>query len=383
MDRRLSRGRGTSLIELLVALALGLGLVAGLLSLFRVHAAVAHRQSQLADLQQALRIARHELNRACRLAGRGGLLDAAVAVRNNVAPGTRIGGAGTAGVVAGTDVLVVRGVFGGPMLEATGAAGLASGSANLILTRLRAAGTVQELEPLAEAAAGGEALLLSGGAGSGRCAVVEVTSLAETKGEHGELLELVVGFRAEGSATADGYRALARGCEPPLPDAPLLVGVLEEQRFYLRRDDRTFGVDASHRLARARFRPGSERVHPGGPRSGVALVDHAVDLQVALGFDSDGDGAILESSGPGRAADEWLYNDPADPVAVADRLGGRPELIRWSLILRSARPSRGHLAPPLGQLEDHEYDRAGPDGDPVSRLFLRGSTGATVRPRSR
>lgn len=393
MDRTLSR-RGFSLVELLTVLGLGLVLVAGLLSLFRVHAAVARRQSQTADLQQSLRIARHELARFCRMAGRGGLpADAAAAVRNNVAPGSRIGGPGTPGVVPGTDVLVVRGVFEGAMLEAAATGGRGPGpspsaggiAGGLTLSRRRETGAGRDLEVLARSVnrRQGEALLLSDGSGSVRCAVVELTGVAGSRSEDGALVELDVEVRSSGSEAADGYRRLARGCSPMPPSAVSRAGLLEEHRFYLRRDGRPAGAGSRHRLSRVRFYPGSDRVHPSSPKTGVALVDYALDLQAALGFDLDGDGSIVEDPGAGRGADEWLYNDPRDASAAGSWPRERLELIRATLMLRAARATRGHVAPRRERLEDHVHDPAAAPWDPESRLFLRASTSVTVRRRNR
>lgn len=389
MDARLSARPGFSLLELLIVLGLGLGVVAGLLSLFRVHAEVARRQSQTAELQQSLRIARHELARFSRTAGRGGLpRGAALAVLNNLAAGSRIGRAGTPGVVPGTDVLVVRGVLGSSMVDAADGGGGDPDSqalpSRLTLRGRSETGAVRALEALAEAAdqAGGEALLLSAGPGSPRCAVVQLTGVEGSRSEGGELVELVVELGSGGSDEDAGYRAVAEECQPLPASAVRRAGLLEEHRFYLRRDNRPAGAAARHQLSRIRFRPGSDRVHPSSPKSGVALVDHALDLQVALGFDLDGDGTIVEAAA-GRGSDEWLYNDPGDAPEAESWSRGRLELVRWTLVLRSAHAARGHLPPRRERLEDRDYEATPEAGIVDGRIFLRASTTAVVNPRGR
>ena len=69
MDERVNTGKGFSLLELLVVLALGLTLLAGLLSLFRVHSEVVRRQTLAADLGQSAAVRRLQ-PRAERPAGR-------------------------------------------------------------------------------------------------------------------------------------------------------------------------------------------------------------------------------------------------------------------------------------------------------------------------
>ncbi|MCG8459482.1 MAG: prepilin-type N-terminal cleavage/methylation domain-containing protein, partial [Holophagales bacterium] len=126
--------RAFSLTEMLVVLLIVGILLGGLLTLFSRSTYIARTQSDLAVLQQSLRVAHGELSRYLRMAGSGGLpiswntiptgvtIDYthvgsypngfAVRVENNVAEGTTIGGLP---VVPGTDVLTVRGVFSTPV----------------------------------------------------------------------------------------------------------------------------------------------------------------------------------------------------------------------------------------------------------------------------
>ncbi len=383
---RLERGRGATLLELLVALALGLALSLALLALLRVHAEVARRQGLTADLQQSLRIARHELERYCRLAGRGGLPAAvAVVVRNNAASGARIAGSRSADIVPGTDVLILRGVFSAEIAEVASVSRPEPHRLALTLRRESASlGAVAPLEPWLETARQVEpaALLLSGGPGSPRCSVAEIAAATGVQRDgSGRLTELVLEVRHVESVAGD---ELASACEAIEPGQIRRVGVLEEHRFYLRRGRGAPERHPRHRLSRVRVSPGSERAHPSSPAGGVALVDDAVDLQVALAVDLDRDGAVAEGSTDERRADEWRYNDPRDRGDAGAWSSGRVELVRVSLVLRAARASRGHLGPPLLGIEDRSYLAP---SDPASalreRLFVRVRATTVVRPRNR
>lgn len=387
MDERVIPERAFSLLELLVALALALILVTGLLSLFRVHSEVVRRQSLTADLQQSLRIARRELSRVCRMAGRGGLAGAAaLAIRNNAAAGDRIGGAGTPAVLPGTDVLIARGVFEGRIFEVAAATGGGPGSGTLTLRRVGDRGELQNIEPMLEAAeeSAGEALLLSGGPGSARCAIVELVGAAEiARSGSGELAELVLEYRSSGSDAADSYRDLAAVCEPVVVERIRNVGLLQEYRFYLRRGAGLSGSGGQHHLSRARFYPGSDRVHPSSPAAGAPLVDNALDLQLSLGVDLDRDGSVFEDPGRQRSSDEWLFNDARDLPTAAHWSGASQRLIRLTLLLRAARATRGYLSPRLDRIEDRLYDEQDvPSSNHENRQFLRARATATVKPRS-
>ena len=113
---------GFSIVEMLVAAGVMALAILGILALFDLNRDLARTQVQVADLQQSVRVAQNEMIRDVRMAGRGGLprgvlpQGIAVSVRNDV-PATggghhvAVGDTDSPEVVAGSDVLTVRGVF--------------------------------------------------------------------------------------------------------------------------------------------------------------------------------------------------------------------------------------------------------------------------------
>lgn len=354
--------RGYTLLEMLVALAVSALVSLGLVTLFQLHARAARRQTRAAELQQSTRIARREIMRPLRMCGRGGLPSGplpdglALAIRNNVGAGEHIGDPDTPLVAAGSDVLVVRGVFEwGPV--AVRPRLVEDGDGEIVADRLAPGGAVQDLSSLADALAdaSGEALLISSSLAGEAYGVFElVGGDTRTAAGSGEVLELTLEFRADGSELAEAYRGLHPAGRRPEGFLAAWAGILEEHRYYVRRDENPFTGEPVGRLSRARFYPGSERPHPTVPAAAEDIADHAVDLQIALGADLDGDGALTEGAGEARAADEWLLNDPADDPARWRPAGAWA--VRLTTLFRSARPERGFLAPPIDSLEDHAYD---------------------------
>ena len=113
---RRDRAAGYSLAEVVVSLAVFIAILLGVLFIFNLNYRLARGRGDTAQRQAALRAAQHDLVRLVDVAGGSGLPhDLAISVRSNAAPGSRIGGPGSPRVVAGTDVLTVRGVFSTPL----------------------------------------------------------------------------------------------------------------------------------------------------------------------------------------------------------------------------------------------------------------------------
>src|SRR5262245_61486836 len=117
---RISRAAGFTLVEALVTLAVTALLVVGILGVFDFNNKVARVQTQVADMQQSLRVAQYEMVRYTRMAGRGGVpADRAVEMRDNVGEaGSQgnilVGQADSPLVLRGSDVITIRGVFSTP-----------------------------------------------------------------------------------------------------------------------------------------------------------------------------------------------------------------------------------------------------------------------------
>lgn len=374
----MTRSPGFTLIEALIALLLALTLAALLAALIDSQNRLVRRQTQAADLQQSVRILGSELARMARMAGRGGLpAPIAVETRNNVAKGTRIGGANTSEVRSDSDVLVVRGVFAGPLAVLASAVEREPGTYELELRTPGPLGREQDLgafEELAEEGSG-EALILSTHTPAG-IAIVELGGVdMEPASAGGPVAAVILTVRNLGSDLADAYRGLAGSVGEELdPTLAARVGVLEEYRFFVRVAPDPFGGEDRTRLARARFYPGTERVHPTSPGAADDLVDHALDLQVALGFDLDRDGHVFEGElASDRSLDEWLGNDPGDDPEAEPWLAAAPALVRVSGWLRSARAQVRYISPVRERLEDRLYRDSETPGasELLERRFLQ------------
>lgn len=403
--------RGFTLVEMLLVLAVVVLLVLGALDLFDHMNRVARVQVNLADLQQAQRTAQRELVRTLRMAGRGGLRElpvgvgsvaslALVAVRNNVGlsdePQEVVAGE-PALARAGSDVLVVRGVFTTPVyrVDYVDVESWDPANRRLVVRRVTPTGLPQDLGALVDAVedAVPQALVLGDALG-------DAYGVAELVPEESIVTEdrITLAFRTAGSARADQYAALSSGGAFPAMDKVVTVGLLEELRFYV-----TEGGDGPG-LARARVFPGTEEVV--GGELAVELAPGIEDLQVALGFDAplggffacDDDAAgdddrLLESAD--GAGDDWLFNRPGaaggeDAAAVPwsppgggwdDDTAGcaatpRPRLYfaRVSTLARTENADPYHRSETVDGLEDRRYGLAADDpinGDTARRFRRR------------
>ena len=411
--RRLRRQAGFSLIELLVALVLATGVIVAALALFDFHNKVSRVEMQVVEMQQSLRVAQYSMVRLVRMAGRGGLPavkpagallpgGVAVAVRDAVGDPAYIapGDASSPVVLPGTDVLTVRGVFSTPIYQIK-YAGLTNGASlqftydgaapaspeparanggTIEICAISPSGVRQDLQPLLDRIAAlpprPEALVLVSPLDDGIYGVVELDPAASARtaarcvpGQPDSGVTLA--FRAVRGTHDAAYRALSpAGVGENLParlTSVAYVGLLEEHRFYVHAFRPGTG-ELAPRLTRARFYPGTDATYAGDAanlREGLA--DNIVDLQVALGVDTDEDQQIAEGQ-PDKKTDEWLLNDPADLPRA-----GRLYYARLSTLARTGRRDRDYVAPLLAGLEDRAYG-SGPS-DPINgtteRMFRR------------
>jgi type II secretory pathway pseudopilin PulG len=399
-----SRETGFSLVELLVALVLSVFILLAVLAAVDVSSKVSRVEVGKADLQQALRGAQRTVARSLRMAGRGGLPDAtavgpvfrgpALEVVNRAGPAQPIavGFSGSPEVVENTDVLIVRGVFDSPIYQVNSADSATltlepddsdpatAVSGRVVVRDPGPAGVPQSLAPLCRAIRAGipEALILTSPLGPEVFAVVELdpgSSVAPANCSNPS--QITAAFLVTGGTHTGSYRnlmvpALASGLPTTLRTVAS-VGILEENRFYLRDDEPPV-------LSRARFFPSTEEplgLDAAEKLDNLALdiADGLLDFQVALGFDSpiggwfdqdadndDDDDRILESSD--GANDDWLFNADVDDPSSAPwsppwvtGVNPRPRLyyVRLSFLGRSDRFDHDYTSPALTAIEDRDY----------------------------
>ncbi|MFN7942569.1 MAG: hypothetical protein U0X73_13325 [Thermoanaerobaculia bacterium] len=412
--------RGFSLIELVVASLIAVEILVAAGIMFDLHNRLARVQAQITDTQQSLRVGQYDMVRTLRMAGRGGLparfLDTSVApnawrnvavdVRNNVDDTNRaISLDGTLVdvplAVAGSDILTVRGCITTTLYQTTQQS-LDGGS--LTISNPSPVGLRQSLTPIKneiDAADLGSPdsqpmLAVVSPVSRSIYATVRVTDVDSS------------GVDADGNGTmkVDLDRAAnTLGNAVPAGMTVGLVCLVEEYRYYIREDHEIPGdatTPIKTHLSRARMQPGTDK-----PYGAVAdnlrldIADDVIDLQVALGYDTDypstgtaivgafdddldnmGDDDVIfeDTTDAGRATDDWLYNSTSDdPTRIqwtthryvnvgtgfANTGPVRLYHVRVSTVARTARPDPRYEVQRIGvpeggneYLEDNDYSVA-------------------------
>lgn len=404
------RQAGFSLVELLVAMVIVVEILVAGLTVFDVHNKMARVQTQITDMQQSLRIAQYDMVKTTRMAGRGALpavfavastpsttwlASRALEVRNNLIDDDdreiARGFTDSPKAIAGTDALVVRGCMSGLMFQILSADFQPDpdtpGTFDTgLLTVRRAAiagGREQSLAQFLEA--GFDApIVLQSSVNRGQIAIVEVAAVAGDA----DTVVLTLDFVSQ----EDPPNPLIGLPDPDI--VPSFLCVLEEYRYYIREHHSIPGDDSSEllpRLARARMIPGTELPHSGLLANlSLDLADEIIDLQVALGFDTDrdldgavpgafdddtdqagNDDVLYEGADDGaRALDDWLWNSGEDDPTEAQYLvnAGPPARsvrlynVRITTVGRTSRPDPGYVAPDFDAdadfdwVEDNDYD---------------------------
>jgi Tfp pilus assembly protein FimT len=402
-SRGFARAAGFTVMELAVSMLVLVVVLLGMLSLFDFSNRLSHVQTNVADMQQALRIAQQDAVRTIRMAGRGPLplglppTGLAVSVRNNVAAGSLIGGPDTPEVLPGSDVLTVRGVFSSPIYQVN-----SSRSESFTLTDWTAGkptagrvmvqsstptGIPQDLAALRTAVktaqdkgTPGEALLLVSPRDASLYAVVQLNPATSNVDNPDSF---TIGFTI-GTGLSDGYAdrygLLSRGGAYPVDlTSVAFVSILEEHRFYVRQRVETAPngtEDVAPRMSRARVFPNTEEPwrgpddDPGDdnaehPSWQQDVADNIVDLQVALAFDTPrGGGAMTDDDNDtgdddrifesaDGLNDDWLYNDTqaVNPVQWANQ---QLYYIRLTTLARTDRRDPQFQSPQLVSIEDHD-----------------------------
>jgi len=387
-----SRQRGFTLIEVSVSLIVTIIVLLGVLALFDFSNRLTRVQTNISDMQQSLRVAQNDAVRLIRMAGRGGLplgslpTGTAVVIANNVADNTHIGGtAATPEVVPGSDVLTVRGVFAAPTYQVktadnTAFSLLPAGAPTHGTVRIdikTPTGIPQDLAALKDAFDKDrpEALLLVGSQGSDVWAVVEFDKANSNVSNPSQF---TIGFKISGGIHTTDYvkfSSAGAGVFPPELKAVSFVGLLEEYRFYVRREyavpgDKT--TDLAPKLSRARVYPGTQAPWDADEENWHSdVADNIFDLQVALGLDTPAKDPAVGACAAGTIrsddrhcgiyesadgeSDDWMYNGEANTNAALFA-GSNLYYIRLSTLARADRRDKDYEAPTLVRVEDNKYN---------------------------
>ncbi|HWN44071.1 MAG TPA: prepilin-type N-terminal cleavage/methylation domain-containing protein [Thermoanaerobaculia bacterium] len=309
---------GFTLIELLVSLAVTAVLILGVLATFDFSARMNRVQLNVADMQQSLRIAQNEIVKLARMAGRGTLPRlVAIEVDNNVpANHELISGKAATGVLEGTDVLTIRGVFNSSLYQIdylnpkVWSAPDADGDGS-VLVLPSAAGVPQDLDALRLIATPEETLLL--------VTPDDVAAVAHILGSVDEPIEIAPGVIVIGVRISFTKHLEEGDLGPLAPGLPAVaqIGVLEEHVFYVR----STGADGvAPSLARARMDPGSDQAYEEDVANATLdIADNIADLQIALGFGVAGQPELrVNTLARTDRADPGKYLAAALPATIED-----------------------------------------------------------------
>jgi len=446
---RSHRQGGFSLMELLVSLAILTVLMIAVLQLFESSTTVASTQLEQADLQQAVRVALEDVIRETRLLGRGGLLAArgrapageewndtwcpagicddtqpvglAFRVDNNVGDGYNVvkGDASSPVVAPGTDVLTVRGVFkSGVYLVRYSdetSFSLTSGGTDADGNPIWTGGQVviENVTPIGDVAQDlsffdaikaenrTEAVLLMSPFSDAVFGIGQFDAASSSMNASGD--RFILAFTLDQNKKhADIYQTGSANARFPgdvLSQSRIgSVGILEEYRYYVRAGaepgfEGVVGISQRLRLSRTRTYPGMEGEEANYPTKDdpthIDLADDVLDFQVAFGFDPADTGTFPETDDGSGAldVDAWFGNNAGDTVPTLDQWTKDLSVARLSIIARSRTQHRGHQAPQILRLEDHDHSTGDPT-DPAdinsyeSRLYLRFNLQSLVEMRN-
>jgi len=407
-----ARQAGFTVIEMVVSLGVTIVLLVAVLTTFDLNNKVAKVQTNVADMQQSLRVAQDELVRTLRMSGRGGLplteppgfplpQGVALQITDNVAANQfMLAGDAATRILPGTDVITTRGVF--QILYQTNTSGALQldppsdnpPSGKVTVLNVTPGGTNQDLSPLIDAITSGrsDAILLASTVDDAVHAVVMLDQATSTVTG---TTSVTLGFKVTGSGLAASYGKLSSGGSFPASLRNVAyVGILEEYRYYVREAHAIAGdltSELAPKLARARFYPGSDTPYladkddKNKENARLDLADNILDLQVALAFDSANGGArkddtdnlgvddtILETA-DGKD-DDWLFNSTSDKPTDGVWTGAPAPAVQYLRITTLARTDKRdfkYQSPLLTALEDHTYLGSDAANTPVARSYRR------------
>jgi prepilin-type N-terminal cleavage/methylation domain-containing protein len=386
--------RGFTLIEVSISLLVTVIVLLGVLAMFDFSNKLSHVQTNIADMQQSLRVAQTDAVRMIRMAGRGGLPvgtlpnGTAVAVANNVADGTHVGDAGSPELVPGSDMLTIRGVFTSPIYQVdknnpaafTLNTPAVPVTGTLHIKNVTPTNIPQDLAAIKDAIAKRrpEALILVSPLDAGVWALVELDPGGSDVSNPNDFK---VAFKISGGTHTIDYLKFSSagpGVFPTNLTSVSFVGIVEEYRYYVRRAYAVTGdktSDLMPKLARARAYPNTTSPWiQDGTQAPVStdwqtdLAENVFDLQVSLGVDTlaKGPGAcaagtiaadpincgIYESTDGEN--DDWMYNGEkvTSPLVFAN---SDLYYVRLTTLARTGRRDKDYQAPILVKVEDNKY----------------------------
>ncbi|HET9769011.1 MAG TPA: PilW family protein [Thermoanaerobaculia bacterium] len=342
---------GFTVIEVVITLFVLVLVLVAVLALFDASNRMARTQIHLADLQQSLRVGHNEIVRMTRMASRGWVINRSswqatdqVRVTNNVSNSTFVDGSSTPAlkVLAGTDILRIRGVIAGSVFEPTNPSGVFL-EPRLRLETTSPSGVKQDLEEIKRARDEGNAfrVLLVSRQGEVSSASANVQSLNPASGT---VTDATIDY--------DPLTSLEKWVTDGHPIA--ITGIIEEYAFYIRENG------GQPRLSMARFKPGTNLPY-GGQAANLQqdIAADFLDLQVALAIDkysnTNGDGVVDEKDHGDHniAADEWFYSTPGGPAPPALGTEGDLAFVRINTLARTQGQDFQYASPALPTIEDH------------------------------
>jgi type II secretory pathway pseudopilin PulG len=394
---------GFTVVELTISLAVTAIVMVVVLTGLEAHSRVARLQVDIADTQQSLRVGHRAVTHVLRMAGRGGLpRTLAVRVDHNVPDDTRIG---DDLVEPGTDVLTVRGAVRTPIFRVDSddpeVFTLGHGTAQLLVDSVTNSGFVQPLDSLEElveedGTVPPEAVLLTSRTADTIYAVVELQSitfadvLVDIQNQTVPVRRATLTFGLDPTAGrhVEQYLGLSyRGVFPAELESVLLMTILQEHRFFIRRDHAIPGDEQSPprlRLCHARMFPGTDEVWGGVESAATEIADNVLDLQVALGVDLDANGLVDEFDDGGAPLaedeDEWQGNHEADKDLV-EWTTAPLHFVRLTMLAQTRSPDRQYVSPSIDNIEDHaylEHRLPGTGDDLQARRYRRRSFSSVV-----
>ena len=404
--------RGFTLIEMTVSLVVMLQILVAAFLIFEANRRLSKVQTEVAEMQQSLRIGQHDMVRLLRMAGRGGLplqdpnqvistpeppvpFGLALTVRNAIGANEHIVVSNTTSprVLEGTDVLTVRGALNNPVYIVDRDENTAGAPRGFVMNGDETSGSVeicyqvevglsQDLSSLVELIDSSqpgysfrpESLIMVSSFDDRVYSVVELAPgslltatktcpLVDGDGD-GSINDtgVTLNFISDGGTNTPSYNGLSPGGDDTasvknrmrqfVAEGVSYVGVLEEYRYYVRddADSPTTTHEIRPVLTRSRFYPNTDSPYPDSSDFESLKVDIAENVfDLQIAIGFDTDGDGDADEDP-SSSDEWIFNDPSDVI-----LGGLINGLRISTLVRTDRPDRKYEAPVILSLEDRDY----------------------------